>query len=150
MTFYTNRKGYAPLFKLVENVERNTNKKFDMLIFRTLLTVYPDSYTVYLHKNNLAVKVKSDKIKMDFSDREKRGLSLSKKLSEYDATKFIEVDDLPKPKVYEYKSAKEMIEENILKFDYESEEESDDNDNNYKANLPIGLVKAIKRTSVFT
>lgn len=116
MMIFTNRQQCVTFNELTNFVERKTNRVFDIFAFRTLMSIYPESYTLYFQQNSLAIKVNAFKINPSLIT--KRKIILCEYLHESQKEVYIDLIDLPKPKVIQNYSAQKIIKDNIIKLEF--------------------------------
>ena len=123
MTVCTNRKQQVNTNKLINAVQRQTKQTFDIHTFRILVSF--NMYNVKLLKGDLIVTV--DEIIMSPSVVSQRQEYMKNKLTE--CAKFLHINlvNFPEQDIKPYQSAKEFIEENIFKFEYNENELDEDN-----------------------
>ena len=101
--------------------ENISKKNFDELVFRALLSIYPEAYKVELSGNILHVKLNGKSKPSDLTERQK---GFREKMKELDVNnpRYIDLIEFEQRKETPYKNARQTIVENIVKF-------SDDDDN---------------------
>ena len=142
MTLFTNRKQLVTTNELINSVQMLTKQTFDIHIFRILVSL--DMYCVQLVNGDLIVTVFEEKITPIIV---KKILSnLKSKLNECQNYLYLDLINFPERKVEKYQSAKDVIEDNIFKFDI-TEEVSDDDEEYFKEikNISTSLLKMVKQ-----
>ena len=142
MTLFTNRKQLVTTNELINSVQMLTKKTFDIHIFRILVSL--DMYCVQLVNSDLIVIVFEEKITPKIV--KKRLSNLKSKLNECENYLYLDLINFPEREVEKYQSAKDVIEDNIIKFDI-TEEVSDDDEECFKEikNISISLLKMVKQ-----
>ena len=121
--------------KFISMYEQNSKVKFEEPMFRAILSMIPEAYRVGLNKNVLHVTFQGG---AKPSDIKKRKVELECVIKEIESKKdrYIELVDLPEIKIESYKTAKETIIENIIKFDDDTSIASEDS----KKDEPAGIL----------
>ena len=142
MTLFTNRKQLVTTNELINSVQMLTKQTFDIHIFRILVSL--DMYCVQLVNGDLIVTVFEEKITPIIV--KKRLSNLKSKLNECQNYLYLDLINFPERKVEKYQSAKDVIEDNIIKFDI-TEEVSDDDEEYFKEikNISTSLLKMVKQ-----
>ena len=123
MTVCTNRKQQVNTNKLINAVQRQTKQTFDIHIFCILVSL--DMYNVKLLKGDLIVTV--NEIIMSPSVVSQRQEYRKNKSTECAKFLYIDLVSFPEQDIKPYQPAKEIIEENIFKFEYNENELDEDN-----------------------
>ena len=113
--------------KFISMYEQNSKVKFEEPMFRAILSMIPEAYRVGLNKNVLHVTFQGG---AKPSDIKKRKVELECVIKEIESKKdrYIELVDLPEIKIESYKTAKETIIENIIKFDDDTSQDIKDSE----------------------
>ena len=106
--------------EIKEIYERNSKHNFEENIFRGLLSIIPEAYTLYLNKEEVEIIISGDVNPSNLFERHEH---LENKLSdlEKENSPYIDLVELEKTKNINYKSAKMIISENIMKFSDDEE-----------------------------
>ena len=129
MTVFTNRKQTISISGLVDHVEKQSKKTFDVLLFRVLVTF--DLYRVNLVKGDIEVCVEEDRLTPSINNKRREKLNHDLKVS---ATfNYIDVVNLPEKPTINYITAKEVIEKNV--FQVKSHEIKETTKQNKKLSL---------------
>ena len=142
MTLFINRKQLVTTNELINSVQMLTKQTFDIHIFRILVSL--DMYCVQLVNSDLIVIVFEGKITPKIV--KKRLSNLKSKLNECENYLYLDLINFPEREVEKYQSAKDVIEDNIFKFDI-TEEVSDDDEECFKEikNISTSLLKMAKQ-----
>ena len=148
MLIFTNRQQAIKLQELIHYIEVKTKQSFDIFAFQTLISVYPESYSLYLEKNEIYIKVKLFKMKPSLIIKREKVLLAN--LIESEKYNYIDLVEFPQPKVSKIFKAKDIIKENIIDINNIEKEllNSDDfidvKENVVSSNLPKHLVEKVK------
>ena len=116
MLIFTNRHQAITLKELTIYIESKTKETFDIFAFRTLNSVFPESYSLYIHNNTVAIKVQ--KLRMTPSLINQRKKVLSENLKESQKYFYIDLIEFPQIKVGKNSKAKDIIKKNIIDIEH--------------------------------
>ena len=135
MAICGNRGKSVRMKEFISMYEQCSKIRFDVSTFRALLSIFPDAFKVDLNENELHVTFKGGAKPSDVKERK---LVLENMISEmeYENARYVDIVELPEIRKERYKTAKETIVENIIKFDNDDisqdEEDSKEGDSSEK------------------
>ena len=143
MVIMLKRRQFCRLSELKQIYERNSKKAFDEVLFRAVLTLAPSALEVEFIEGDIYINI----LDLENSDEiiDTRLIELK-----YENAHYVDLIQPLEVKKKAYKSAKETIMENIMKFDEESdngEEVIEDNESPFFERLKkkIEMKNAIKK-----
>ena len=96
--------------------EQRSKVTFEESIFRAIISIFPEAFKVELNKNVLHVTFQGGAKPSDVKERKVELTSLMNEMENKKA-RYIDLVDLPEIRREIYKTAKETIIDNIIKFD---------------------------------
>ena len=114
MQIYSNRCQLVTVSELVIQFEQITHKTFDNILFRGLLSVYPEAYSVKVIEKDRYLFMEGEKQRIlpsTLKKREDNFKDLFVKLKEDGL--YVDLILLDEPKQIQYKSAKQVIKDNV-------------------------------------
>ena len=124
MLIFTNRNQCVTEEDLTKHYERSTKKVFDTIIFRALLSVYPESLIIELINKKLHIQIDASSKPVTPSKLVKRKDILVDKLDMLNDENALYIDlvKLPEDNKSSYKNAMEILDDNIVKLSDEEED----------------------------
>ena len=116
MSLCGNRGKSVKMTDFISMYEEGSHKSFDELVFRSLISIYQDAYKIELNKKNLFVTFVGGSKPHDIKLRK---TVIDNKILECDAenARYIDLAEFEEITEEKYRSAKQTIAENIIKFD---------------------------------
>ena len=141
LLIFTNRGQSVTLELLKEAIERTTNKDLSENIFRAVLSVSPEDYSLSMSHGNVYVKMENSEKRVTPTTNEKRRTHFKNQLHKmkHDNAKYIDLIMFPETAKHMYKSAKQVLEENIVAFS--SDEYDVDENINSEETSPFSKIK---------
>ena len=121
MPLYANQGRSIKMDKFIETYERISKKNFDEVVFRALLSIFPDSYKVELTRNVPYVRLDGEAKPSIVMERQEVFEKILCEL-EKENTRYIDLVELEERKEELYKNAKQTIVDNIVKFSDDDED----------------------------
>lgn len=137
MGFMTNRKELIFLENLKKQYENVSRRNFEIEVFQALLDVNPTLYVVDIIDNQLVVTFDNIKIPITPSKKDKRMQDLRESLDNLvnEQKKYLDLMTLPLIRYNNYKTAKEILNENRSIISSEEEQEFDNLEDKVRHNL---------------
>ena len=147
---FKNRCQSLELSQLKSFVESKSKKHFDEIIFRAMLSLVDDGLSFYLQNAKVMIEMVSNEKRITPTLLEKRAQLLKDNIAIICTNKdmYIELTDIPNPTKVVKKSAKEFLEEVIVKFDDDEKVMEEELSKKYKLNLECIAKKIQKKKEI--
>ena len=132
LSIFTNRNQAVKMKTVQEFYENNSKHDCDGILFRALLAINLEAYKIELYEKNIHIEIIVEKKPVTPSMLKSREQKMREKLEELleNQERYIDLVELPMPRKNVYKSAKEVLLENIVNFGDEVIERKESEDNN--------------------
>ena len=142
-----NRNQAVKLIDVKQYYERNVKKDFEVNKFKAMLAINHDAYTIELYKKEIHIEMKESDENITPSILVERNQLMKNRLDEYFNNNHLYVDifEFPEPPRSSYKTAKEVLKANILKFSDSDSDETDMENVTRKMTFPEMLERVKKK-----
>ena len=139
---FKNRGQLLRIETLKDHIEKHTRKSFDDLKFKTMISIIPSHYTFSIFKNSLVVDMLTYDSPVTPFTLKRRDSEFRKEISLaiLRKDKYVDLVSFPQFKKPKYKSAIELLKENVLSVSSDEDDQNDVKDANNHEKL-ISKVK---------
>ena len=118
--------------ELSDYIEGQTHKTVQELMLKTMFSVNPNLYILSIYKKELVIQMKTVLKTVTPSTLASRRCSFKSAIKEIheDSARYIDLISFPEFKKTEYKSAKDILKQNIVQFSDDEEEIENEQDEN--------------------
>lgn len=145
MAICGNRGESLRMEKFIRMYEQRSKVTFEESIFRAIISIFPEAFKVELNKNVLHVTFQGGAKPSDVKERKVELACLMNEMENKKA-RYIDLVDLPEIRREIYKTAKETIIENIIKFDNDdTSQDLKDSEEDEPAGMFISKFEELKK-----
>ena len=149
LMIYHNRGQNLRMEELSDYIEGKTHKTVQELMLKTMFSVNPNLYILSIYKKELVIQMKTVLKTVTPSTLASRRCSFKSAIKEIheDSARYIDLISFPEFKKTEYKSAKDILKQNIVQFSDDEEEIENEQDENLNSfdKLLKKIQKKLKR-----
>ena len=145
MAICGNRGESLRMEKFIRMYEQRSKVTFEESIFRAIISIFPEAFKVELNKNVLHVTFQGGAKPSDVKERKVELACLMNEMENKQA-RYIDLVDLPEIRREIYKTAKETIIDNIIKFDNDdTSQDLKDSEEDEPAGMFISKFEELKK-----